>query len=128
LDGLKRGSRLKSIPLTQWINAAIAEKLDRENPETNVPDSEYVPALVELSPAERYKLEKLKAEQTALAASLAAFERARRQGCASDGRAAPAVGASGASGGSGGSGASGASGGSGGSGSKWRGCGFLGRG
>jgi hypothetical protein len=72
---IKTRLRLKSIPLTQWINAAIAEKLDRENPETNVPDSEYVPALVELSPAERYKLERLKAEQSALAASLAAFER-----------------------------------------------------
>ena len=76
---IKTRLRLKSIPLTQWINAAIAEKLDRENPETNVPDSEYVPAMVELSPAERYKLEKLKAEQSALAASLAAFERSPAQ-------------------------------------------------
>jgi hypothetical protein len=41
--------KLRSIPLTQWINAAIAEKLDRDHPETNVPDSEYVPAPVELS-------------------------------------------------------------------------------
>lgn len=72
---IKTRLRLKSIPLTQWINAAIAEKLDREHPETNVPESEYVPAPVELSPAERYKLERLKAEQAAIAASLAALER-----------------------------------------------------
>jgi hypothetical protein len=75
LGRIKTRLKLKSIPLTQWINAAIAEKLDREHPETNVPDSDYVPAMVELSAAERYKLEKLKAEQSALAASLAAFER-----------------------------------------------------
>ena len=75
LGRIKTRLKLKSVPLTQWINAAIAEKLDREHPETNVPDSEYVPALVELSPAERHKLERLKAEQSALAASLAAFER-----------------------------------------------------
>ena len=84
---IKTRLRLKSIPLTQWINAAIAEKLDREHPETNVPDSEYVPAMVELSAAERYKLERLKAEQTALAASLAAFERPPVQ----DAPAVPAV-------------------------------------
>lgn len=71
---IKTRLKLKSIPLTQWINSAIAEKLDREHPETDVPDSEYVPALVELSAAERYRLERLKAEQAALAASLAAFE------------------------------------------------------
>jgi hypothetical protein len=53
--------------------------------------------LVELSPAERYKLERLKAEQAALAASLAAFDVPAAQGCASDGRAAPASGASRAS-------------------------------
>jgi len=75
LGRIKTRLKLKSIPLTQWINAAIAEKLDREHPETNVPDSEYVPALVELSPAERHKLERLKAERDALSASLAAFER-----------------------------------------------------
>jgi hypothetical protein len=75
LGRIKTRLKLKSVPLTQWINAAIAEKLDREHPETNVPDSEYVPAMVELSPAERYKLERLKAERDALSASLAAFER-----------------------------------------------------
>jgi hypothetical protein len=75
LGRIKTRLTLKCVPLTQWINAAIAEKLDREHPETNVPDSDYVPALVELSAAERYKLEKLKAERDALSVSLAAFER-----------------------------------------------------
>lgn len=92
LGRIKTRLRLKSVPLTQWINAAIAEKLDREHPETNVPDSEYVPAPVELSAAERYKLERLKAEQLALAASLAAFERSPVQDApAMDGPPPPAV-------------------------------------
>jgi hypothetical protein len=89
---IKTRLKLKSIPLTQWINAAIAEKLDREHPETDVPDSEYVPALVELSAAERHKLEKLKAEQAALAASLAAFDvPAAPVAPAMDGPPSPAV-------------------------------------
>jgi hypothetical protein len=37
---------------TWWINAAVREKLDREHPETNCPESEYKPAPIPLgSPA-----------------------------------------------------------------------------
>lgn len=52
LERIEARLKVEGKTRTWWINAAIREKLDKDHPETNKPEGEYVPALLTLDTPE----------------------------------------------------------------------------